>query len=80
MSQTQTISTSPNFSHLPQRLFFNTSTKTILDHEPAEVVDIALQNLQKAGVELIEWRALLCRRMNVPVILKVSFNTLSCSL
>jgi hypothetical protein len=73
MSQTQTISTSPNFSHFPQRLFLNASTKTILDHEPPEVVDIALQKLQKAGVELIEWRALLCRRMNVPVILKVSF-------
>jgi hypothetical protein len=55
-----------------------TTPKTILDHEPPEVVDIALQKFQKAGVELIEWRAL--RRMNVPVILKVSFNTLVCSL
>lgn len=77
MVQTQTISTSPIFSHFLQRLYLNASKKTILDYEPAEVVDIALQKLQKAGVELIEWRSLLYRRMNVPVILKVNLNTSS---
>ncbi|KAL4250063.1 hypothetical protein ABKN59_004914 [Abortiporus biennis] len=38
--------------------------------EPAEVVDRALHALQQAGVQLIEWRALLYKRMNVPVIVK----------
>jgi hypothetical protein len=40
----------------------------ILNNEPAEVVDMALQELRRAGVELIEWRAELYRRMNVPIV------------
>lgn len=49
-----------------------TTQQNILDYEPAEAVDIALRRLQKAGVELIEWGALLHRRMKVPVIVRVS--------
>lgn len=74
MSQTQTISASPSFSPF-HRLYLDTSSRqSVLYLDPAEVVDIALQKLQKAGVELIEWRSLLYRRMNVPVVLVVSFN------
>ncbi|KAF9530516.1 hypothetical protein CPB83DRAFT_850459 [Crepidotus variabilis] len=42
----------------------------ILNHEPVEVVDMALERLQKAGVELIEWRAQLYRRMQVPIVVR----------
>lgn len=45
---------------------------TILDGHPAEVVDMALHALQSAGFQLIEWRALLYRRMKVPILIKVS--------
>lgn len=45
---------------------------TILDNHPAEVVDMALHALQSAGFQLIEWRALLYRRMKVPILIKVS--------
>ncbi|TDL15806.1 hypothetical protein BD410DRAFT_796009 [Rickenella mellea] len=41
--------------------------KDILDYEPEEVVDIALQALQNVNIKLVEWRALLYRRMKVPV-------------
>jgi hypothetical protein len=44
----------------------------ILDRRSAEVVEIALQALQGAGVELVEWGALLLTRMGVPRILPVS--------
>ncbi|GBE90121.1 hypothetical protein SCP_1801450 [Sparassis crispa] len=37
---------------------------------PEELVDHALHTLQDAGVELIEWRSLLYRRMGVPVLIK----------
>jgi hypothetical protein len=47
--------------------------KNVFDLPPAELVDLALSRLQNAGVKLIEWRALLYRRMNVPVIVKVCF-------
>ncbi|KAF8802085.1 hypothetical protein BYT27DRAFT_7113209 [Phlegmacium glaucopus] len=43
---------------------------TILDNHPAEVVDEALHTLQGAGFRLIEWRALLYRRMKVPILVK----------
>ena len=44
----------------------------ILHRRPAEVVDIALSNLQpETGIKLIEWRALLRKRMNVPVCVNV---------
>ncbi|KAF8328987.1 hypothetical protein F5887DRAFT_1006143 [Amanita rubescens] len=42
----------------------------ILRREPAEVVDMALGKLQTAGIVMLEWLALLYRRMNVPVIIK----------
>ncbi|KAF8964812.1 hypothetical protein BDZ97DRAFT_1814611 [Flammula alnicola] len=69
----QSLSSSPNFSHFPSHHFpRDIKTKPLLDrdHEPAEIVDIALQALQRAGVELIEWRAVLYRRMNVPILVK----------
>lgn len=43
----------------------------ILNLQPVEVVDLALERLQTAQIILIEWRALLYRRMNVPVLVKV---------
>lgn len=52
----------------------------IYEYSPEELVDKALKTLQDAGIELIEWSSLLYRRMNVPVIIKVSkrdFSTLS---
>lgn len=44
--------------------------KDVFEQQPAELVDIALLRLQAAGIELIEWRALLYRRMAVPIIVK----------
>ncbi|KAJ2913663.1 hypothetical protein MD484_g6765, partial [Candolleomyces efflorescens] len=38
----------------------------VFDHQPTELVDAALSKLQAAGVKLIEWRALLYRRMGKP--------------
>lgn len=40
--------------------------RSILDLPRASVVEIALQALQGAGVELVEWDALLYIRMKVP--------------
>ncbi|KAF9466757.1 hypothetical protein BDZ94DRAFT_1157418 [Collybia nuda] len=37
---------------------------------PEALVDIAMERLSAAGVQLIEWRALLYRRLNVPIITK----------
>ncbi|KDR77351.1 hypothetical protein GALMADRAFT_139336 [Galerina marginata CBS 339.88] len=64
-----TLSSSPDFSHIPPQKFIQDAKKEkhILDYQPAEVVDIAIQALQNVNVKLIEWRALLYRRMNVPV-------------
>ncbi|KAI0062295.1 hypothetical protein BV25DRAFT_1804045 [Artomyces pyxidatus] len=45
-------------------------SKSLLDLLPEEVVEIALQRLLHAGVELIEWRAPLYRRMKVPIMVK----------
>ena len=56
------------------------SKENILHYEPAEIVDIALPALQNAGIELIEWGALLQRRMSVPVFVNVYFLILFCSL
>ena len=42
----------------------------ILRCEPAEVVDMALGKLQRAGIVLLEWHSLLYHRMNVPVLIK----------
>ncbi|PPR02497.1 hypothetical protein CVT24_002046 [Panaeolus cyanescens] len=47
--------------------------KSILDEEPAWVVDIALQALQDSGIEPAEWGALLYRRMGVPITIKDYF-------
>ena len=49
--------------------------KDIFACNPAEVVDIALSHLQNAGTQLIEWRALLQRRMNVPRCVNVYLPT-----
>ncbi|OBZ66449.1 hypothetical protein A0H81_13669 [Grifola frondosa] len=66
------LSTSPpSFPLFPQTFVQEPKKKDILDYDPASVVDIALQTLQTAGVELlIEWGALLYRRMHVPIIIK----------
>jgi hypothetical protein len=36
-----------------------------------EIVDVALSRLQSACIQLVEWRALLFARMNVPVVVRV---------
>ncbi|KAJ7162031.1 hypothetical protein C8R46DRAFT_1103279 [Mycena filopes] len=41
-------------------------TTSILDNDPSEVLDLALSRLQAVGVEVIEWRDLVYRRMKVP--------------
>lgn len=51
------------------------SASTVHASSPEQLVDKALHALEKAGVQLIEWKSLLYRRMGVPVILKVhGFN------
>ena len=52
----------------PETIFMNLSTSP-----PEALVDLALQQLSAAGVKLIEWRAMLYRRMSVPMIPKVCF-------
>lgn len=47
------------------------SASAIHASSPEQLVDKALYALEKAGVQLIEWKSLLYRRMGVPVILKV---------
>jgi hypothetical protein len=42
-----------------------------LDDHPAVLVDKALETMQREGIQVIEWRALLYRRMKVPVFVKV---------
>ncbi|EIW57701.1 uncharacterized protein TRAVEDRAFT_125965 [Trametes versicolor FP-101664 SS1] len=46
------------------------SASAIHASSPEQLVDKALYALEKAGVQLIEWKSLLYRRMGVPVILK----------
>ncbi|EDR10505.1 uncharacterized protein LACBIDRAFT_325175 [Laccaria bicolor S238N-H82] len=41
-----------------------------LDEQPAVLVDKALQTMKREGIQVIEWRALLSRRMKVPVFVK----------
>ncbi|KAJ7063673.1 hypothetical protein C8F01DRAFT_985247 [Mycena amicta] len=61
-----TLSSSPP---QPFRLHLSpTKTRSILDNDPVEVVDIALSRLQAVDVKLIEWQDLVYRRMNVPAI------------
>ncbi|KAF9443050.1 hypothetical protein P691DRAFT_680326 [Macrolepiota fuliginosa MF-IS2] len=45
----------------------------LLDNSPAWIVDIALQALQQAGVEPVEWGSLLYNRMRVPTTVKDYF-------
>ena len=47
------------------------SVSYIYELSPEELVDKALKALQNAGVQLIEWKSLLYRRMGVPLIIKV---------
>ena len=42
----------------------HTFKSSILDHQLEQVTDMALEQLQKAGMDLAEWRAALYRRMN----------------
>ena len=50
------------------------SASNVYEFSPEDLVDKALRALQEAGVQLIEWKTLLYRRMGVPVILKVRSN------
>ncbi|KAF8530433.1 hypothetical protein BU17DRAFT_36186 [Hysterangium stoloniferum] len=72
MSQTETITTSTSNGHLSQQICLNPppNDDQILHYESAQVVDMALERLQRAGMMLIEWRSLLYCRMNVPMIVK----------
>ncbi|OJT01780.1 hypothetical protein TRAPUB_7836 [Trametes pubescens] len=47
------------------------SASDIYASSPEQLVDKALHALQEAGVQLIEWKTLLFRRMGVPVFFKV---------
>ena len=70
MSQTVTQTITQTHSSL----FLNLPAKeeTIFFHDPAVVVDIALERLHQASIVLLEWRAALYRRMNVPIVVKAS--------
>ena len=46
----------------------------LFDHDPMELVDMALHQLQSGGVQPVEWRSRLYRRMGVPVINMVCIN------
>ena len=70
MSHTPSAPLSPHLLH--KSYDHSVRIPTILDNHPAEVVDMALYALQSAGFQLIEWRALLYRRMKVPILVKVS--------
>ena len=72
MSLTQTTVQPEVF---PKLLLKSLDAGNILKNEPAEVVDMALQELRRAGVELIEWRAELYRRMHVPIVVMVSVDS-----
>ncbi|PPQ83397.1 hypothetical protein CVT25_003844 [Psilocybe cyanescens] len=50
------------------RLIKDVKQENILGKHPAEIVDIALEMLQSLRVQPIEWRALLYRRMSVPIL------------
>jgi len=63
-------SSPPVFEHFPHK---KPVKKELLDDSPAWVVDVALQALQRAGIEPIEWGPLLYLRMHVPVIVKDYF-------
>ncbi|KAI0349715.1 hypothetical protein OH77DRAFT_1414481, partial [Trametes cingulata] len=46
------------------------STTNLHDLSPEELVNMALTALQQAGIELVEWKTLLYRRMGVPLVVK----------
>lgn len=73
MSLTQTITIHHRFTSSQTFIDspYHKKYDGILNLQPAEVVDLALERLQTAQIILIEWRALLYRRMNVPVLVKV---------
>jgi hypothetical protein len=75
MAHKATPSTRPCKQYLHSTPLLPSEAKDILHGEPAEVVDIALSALRDAGIELIEWGALLQRRMSVPVFINVYFPT-----
>lgn len=66
--------TTQSVAAFPPRTYLDAPIKQdnddTLRYEPAEVVDMALGRLQRAGIVLIEWHSLLYRRMNVPVLIK----------
>ncbi|KAH8099762.1 hypothetical protein BXZ70DRAFT_941002 [Cristinia sonorae] len=66
MSFTRTL-TRPSPKHLTSLVPIGESP---LGRDPAEVLDFALSRLQEVGVKLTEWRALLYRRMKVPLMVK----------
>ena len=55
-----------------KEFFDRSTTKDVFESSPEELVDIALSRLQAAGIQLIEWMALLYRRMDVPIIIRAS--------
>jgi hypothetical protein len=69
-----TAQTSHSVAAFPPQTYFDAPFKQnnddILCCEPAEVVDMALGRLQRAGIVLVEWHSLLYHRMNVPVLIK----------
>jgi hypothetical protein len=56
--------------------FQSLAAKPLLDLPPEELLDIAVEKLQRASIRLVEWRTLLYRRMNVPRIVTVSLPRL----
>lgn len=42
------------------------------DLSTEEVLDITLQTMQNEGIELVEWHAMLHKRMKVPLVITVS--------
>ncbi|KAJ2928188.1 hypothetical protein H1R20_g8904, partial [Candolleomyces eurysporus] len=60
----------PSITVKEKQLSVYSPPKDLFDRQPAELVDVAISRLQAAGVELIEWRALLYRRMSVPIFVK----------
>jgi hypothetical protein len=64
-------SSPPGFEHFPHKIVEKPVKKELLDDSPAGIVDVALQALQGAGIEPVEWGPLLYHRMHVPVIVKV---------
>lgn len=86
MLDTLAVNTAPNHTILDEKACY-AEEATIFDKKasyedapprwdlsvlpPEVLVDIAMERLSAAGVQLIEWRALLYRRLNVPIIAKV---------